>query len=141
MAIKIKLQGVKEEFDKLDKETTQTINELARIQALDTVVKLKMATPIDTGRARNSWNLSATKNSFKDAKTGVATMSTLPPASDKKIETLYLTNGTPYIENLNQGSSRQAPARFIEGVILSSNYNIDGVLFETINVGTETGKD
>jgi|SaaInlStandDraft_1057018.scaffolds.fasta_scaffold69716_2 hypothetical protein len=141
MAIKIRLRGVKEEFNKLDKETTQTVNELARIQAFDTMNKLKMATPIDTGRAKNSWTLTMNKNSFKDAKSGGSFVTTLPAVSDSKIETLYLTNGTPYIENLNQGSSRQAPARFIESTILSSNYNIDGVLFETINMGSESDKD
>jgi len=141
MAIKIKLQGVKEEFEKVDRETTETINQLARIQAFDTMNKLKMATPIDTGRARNSWTLTMNKNNFKDAKTGGPSIGSLPSVSDKKVETLYLTNGTPYIENLNQGSSRQAPARFVEQTILSSNYNIDGVLFETINMGTESDKD
>lgn len=138
MAIKIKLQGVKEEFDKLDRETTETINQIARVQALDTMNKLKANTPIDTGRAKNSWSLTANKNEFNDAKTGSPRAVSLPPVSSSKTESLYLTNGTPYIENLNEGSSKQAPARFIEGVILSSNYNIDGVLFETINVGTET---
>jgi len=141
MAIKIKLQGVKEEFDKLDRETTETINQLSRLQALDTTNKLKAATPIDTGRARNSWSLTKNRNKFKDSKAGPVMPETLPPVSGDKVETLYITNGTPYIENLNQGSSKQAPTRFIEGVILSSNYNIDGVLFETINVGTEKDRD
>jgi hypothetical protein len=136
MTIKIKLRGVKEEFDKLDKETTEAINSLSRLQAFDTMNKLKEATPVDTGRARNSWNLTANPAGFRDAKSGGSVPSILPQISDKKVETLYLTNGTPYIENLNQGSSRQAPMRFIETTVLE-NYSVDGILFETINVGNE----
>lgn len=131
--ISIKLKGVKDEFNRLDKETTEAINSLARVQALDTLTKLKSATPVDTGRARNSWALTQNKTTFRDAKTGAVLPTTLPPISGNEIETLYLTNGTPYIEDLNQGSSKQAPARFIEATILTT-YSIDGVLFETINL-------
>jgi len=136
MTVKIKLRGIKEEFAKIDEETKEAVNSLSRLQAFDTMNKIKSRTPIDTGRARNSWNLTTNPVGFRDAKSGGPAPSTLPPISDKKIETLYLTNGTPYIENLNQGSSRQAPARFIESTVLE-NYSVDGILFETINVGDE----
>jgi hypothetical protein len=134
MAISVKLTGVKAEFADLDEELTETINSLARIQALDTTTELKRETPVDTGRAKNSWLLTDSRDRFKDAKsspTGVYNV--LPPVSKTEIETLYVTNGTPYIEDLNQGSSRQAPARFVEQVVYkNNNYNKDGVLFETI---------
>jgi len=130
--VSFKLIGAAKEFEKLDKETKREINNIARVQAFDTMNKVKQSTPIDTGRARNSWILTTEKNKFKDAKNGSNLPSFLPPVSDDRIETLYLTNGTPYIENLNQGSSRQAPSRFIETAILGT-YTIDGVLFETIN--------
>jgi len=130
--LSFRLIGADKEFEKLDRETKKEINSIARTQAFDTMNKVKQNTPIDTGRARNSWILTTEKNKFKDAKNGSNLPSFLPPVDDRKIETLYLTNGTPYIENLNQGSSKQAPARFIETAILGT-YTIDGVLFETIN--------
>ena len=62
------------------------------------VLKLKEelvnATPIDTGLARESWSTSKTLKGH-DVK-----------------------NSVEYIEYLNQGSSKQAPARFIEGIAL-----------------------
>lgn len=131
--ISIALKGVKDEFARLDRETTEAINSLARLQAFDTMNKLKFATPVDTGRARNSWAVTDNKTTFKDAKSGAVLPTFLPPVSDRKLETLYLTNGTPYIEDLNQGSSKQAPARFVEATILTT-YSIEGVLFETINL-------
>ena len=50
---------------------------------------------------------------------------TLGPVPSDKIENLYITNGTPYIQELNAGSSVQAPARFIE-TTLSKYFNIKG---------------
>ena len=129
--ISIKLLGISEEFETTDEELTETINQLNAIQALETVNDLKAATPVDTGRAKNSWILSDRENYFIDSLVS-SEVSSLGSASKNKITPLYVTNGTPYIESLNQGSSKQAPSRFVEQVILSKNYNVEGVLFETI---------
>ena len=130
--IKISLKGINAEFDKKDRELMGTVNLLSRAQAFETVNKLKAATPIDTGRARNSWTLTKDKNKFKDAKGGYGEVDSLGPVPDTYAETLFATNGTPYIEDLNRGSSKQAPARFVESTILQ-NYTPAGVLFETID--------
>jgi hypothetical protein len=53
--------------------------------------KLKEATPVDTGNARDHWE-------FKDGE---------------------IINTVEYIDKLNQGSSSQAPAYFIEKTLLS----------------------
>lgn len=60
---------------------------------LDLLAGLQLATPVDTGEARNSWQLEST-----DAETVVQTSS-------------------PYMNRLNAGHSKQAPAGFIENVI------------------------
>ena len=133
--IKITLKGVEAEFKSKDKELVSTVNQIARIQAIDTVAKLKEKTPVDTGRARNSWVLSRDKNNFLDAKGGYTAAIGGPglgPVSSTKIETLYATNGTPYIEDLNRGTSKQAPARFVEATVAQQKYTPLGVLFETI---------
>lgn len=36
-------------------------------------------------------------------------------------DTLYITNNAPYIVNLNQGSSKQAPAGFVESAIQAAS--------------------
>lgn len=53
--------------------------------------KLKDATPVDTGLARDSW----------------------------KVENDAIVNTVEYIDYLNQGSSKQAPSYFIESTVLS----------------------
>jgi hypothetical protein len=52
---------------------------------------LKEATPVDTGRAQNGW----------------------------KVKSGNIVNDVEYIEELNGGSSRQAPTHFIERTLLS----------------------
>jgi hypothetical protein len=132
--ISIKLLGVSETLKTNDKEFIQTINQLNIAQALETLSALKAATPVDTGRAKNSWILTDKENRFIDGRLSVANTNLVGTASDTSITPLYITNGTPYIESLNEGSSKQAPARFVEQTVLSKNYNIEGVLFETINL-------
>ena len=133
--IRLKLTGVDKAFDELDEEVVETVNALARLQAFEATGALKDATPVDTGRARNSWALVENRNQFLDAKSGSQTPFIGPPSKDE-IEVLYITNGTPYIEDLNQGSSKQAPARFVETTMLKY-FSVDGVLFETINLQNE----
>jgi hypothetical protein len=53
--------------------------------------ELKDATPVDTGHARESW----------------------------KIEGNKIVNDAEYIDDLNAGSSQQAPSHFIERTVLS----------------------
>jgi hypothetical protein len=136
MPTSIRLRGVSGEFKSMDKEVVTFVNKANRLQAFETLTEIKRKTPVDTGRAKNSWVLTNNKNEFKDAQRDGTRFSSpiIGPVSDRRIETLYLTNGTPYIEDLNRGSSRQAPARFIEKAVLGKNYSASGVLFETIKV-------
>jgi hypothetical protein len=97
--LSIKVVGVSETFKSVDEELVETVNSLARLQGLDTVNELKEKTPVDTGRARNSWLLTSDKNKFIDGQGGYPSfgMEPMGPPSKKKIETLYITNGVPYI--------------------------------------------
>lgn len=79
-----------------------------------------ISTPVDTGRARWGWNCTIGTPSFAvpaegkyniDAGRAVKTF-TVTAVSGK--DTLYITNAVPYIGKLNEGWSRQAPARFVE---------------------------
>jgi hypothetical protein len=60
-------------------------------QAVKIVEELKEATPVDTGRARDSWELQPS---------------------------LKITNSTDYIQFLNAGTSTQASPNFIESILL-----------------------
>jgi len=122
MSVSIKLTGRKELFDKLNKDVTKLVNQAQRAAAFQAVTHLAYATPVDQGRARGSWFLSSYQGVFKDASQNGAIVgpALLGPVSTNTVETLYITNGTPYIADLNAGSSLQAPPRFVEKTI--SNY-------------------
>ncbi len=63
-----------------------------------TIVELREATPVDTGAARDSWKLTYSENAA------------------------VISNDKDYLKQLNSGSSKQAPANFIENTLL--NYGI-----------------
>lgn len=82
-----------------------------------------MGTPVLTGKARGNWRSSLNEPNTEIIETVrgpiiaanrsygevVATAKAY-----RKGNTLYLTNSLPYIERLNQGWSKQAPAGFIQ---------------------------
>jgi len=94
MKFQMKLLNIKNEFMKL----AGARKELSSRQAAVVVGVLKedlvQNTPIDTGFARESWKVNKTDVGHN------------------------VTNTAEYIERLNQGSSKQAPAHFIESVAL-----------------------
>ena len=75
----------------------------AKVNSL--VYALKDATPVDTGRARDGWY--TTGDSIR--------------------------NDVEYVDDLNQGTSKQAPVRFIEKTVLSqSGVKSEGVIVRSI---------
>ncbi len=90
----MKLEGIDAEFARLAK-LMKASNKLQTRKTVETMVEeLIVKTPIDTGLARKSWKMIEQENG------------------------ITVENSTEYIEYLNQGSSKQAPARFIESVAL-----------------------
>lgn len=95
------------------------VRQLMRMASIEFFRQVIIATPVDTGYARFGWFIS-TKTPSKY----------LPPPGDKfsvpgiedhsQIEEfgindkIYITNNVPYIGRLNDGYSKQAPARFVE---------------------------
>lgn len=76
-------------------------NILVENAALQLIEALKDATPVDTGKARDGWQ-------YKDGK---------------------IINDVEYINELNAGHSKQAPAHFVERTLLNhSNVNPNGVI-------------
>ena len=97
-----------------------------RMFTVEAYRQLTIATPVDTGRARWGWNCSIIQPDF--------TIPMAAPENQKNYygldagrattafradivsgrETLYIANAVPYIVKLNEGWSKQAPARFFE---------------------------
>jgi hypothetical protein len=96
--------GVAKEFENALKQITISTKELNR-KTVDTMVnELVLKTPIDTGLARASWKTIETSNGVN------------------------IENSTEYIRYLNEGSSKQAPARFIESTALKYGVPIGAVV-------------
>lgn len=91
--------------------------------AVDQAVTL--STPVDTGRARANWVVGVTSanRTINDTPTPVGTAAiqrarqailAAPARQD-----LYISNNLPYIVKLNEGSSAQAPRKFVQAAIVT----------------------
>ncbi len=104
-----------------------------RMIALDILTRIVKRTPVDTGRARSGWDLTLgepssivppeteekgrkvkAKQKFKSVFAGGATVAV--PAAAAGIDgtqKVYIINNLPYIERLEEGWSKQAPAGMV----------------------------
>lgn len=94
MKISISLSNADAEFKKLSQQYLIELEKSSDKTVAQMVTNLKEETPIDTGFARESWSVT------------------------KKDKVYLVENSAEYIEYLNRGSSKQAPANFIESVAL-----------------------
>ena len=106
-------------------ELEAEVNKLARATTINVLKGVVLATPVDTGRARGNWQVSISKpiesqNSVNDL-SGGSTISkgVAKTLAQKKVKypIFWVVNNLPYIEELNKGSSKQAPVKFVETVI------------------------
>jgi HK97 gp10 family phage protein len=99
MAISIRIRNLENEFDRINREVMKKMDEELAKKTDNLIDKLKEATPVDTGLARASWVL--VKNLSREKR-------------------YTIMNNVPYIEQLNNGSSKQAPKHFIEMTALAA---------------------
>lgn len=81
---------------------------------------LILATPIKTGYARSQWTFERKPNPPLSKSVSTSSMFGLRESN------FQVSNYAPYIIYLNQGSSRQAPAFFIEQTILEQGFKLKG---------------
>lgn len=97
--------------------------------ALNVTALLIEDTPVDTGWARANWvpnigtHHSSTAGTRSDAEAGridrgPQTAGQVAIAGYRLGPAIFISNNVPYIKRLNAGSSRQAPAAFIQSAIL-----------------------
>jgi hypothetical protein len=104
-------------------EIASEVEQAARAATLNILKFVVLATPVDTGRARGNWQTSVSKpiNSQSDIvdKSGGSTISrgSNTVLQSRDYDVFYITNNLPYIEELNRGTSSQAPAKFVETAI------------------------
>ena len=98
----------------------QQYEKLLRASVLETDSLLKQASPVDTGRFRASWQVGENA-----APGGIAPQGNYPSApplsrvgyQQERIGNVYsVHNNLPYAEPLANGSSKQAPAGWVQGI-------------------------
>ena len=87
-------------------------------------------TPLDTGLARSGWN--ATKGgpvflTDPDIINEEAVVSRAETQIGKVAKIVDITNGVPYIGQLNDGSSTQAPAGFVRAAVTKAIVKLNGI--------------
>lgn len=98
--------------------------------ALGALVRRNVAlrTPFDTGRAAASWNASLNGPNTRvqpaevsfGSRAGAAQAGEVNLQSIKLGDSVHISNSLHYIGRLNAGSSRQAPANFVEMTLQST---------------------
>lgn len=93
--------------------------------AIECFRRIILGTPVDTGRARGNWQCTTGSIAGGTVEnidtTGSATIAAMisevsgwTPKDDLPA---FITNNLPYIQRLNEGWSKQAPAHFVEQVV------------------------
>lgn len=110
---------------------------MVRRVALSIDTALVMETPVDTGRAKSNWivaiNFSPDRRiqAYAPGSKGSTETANMMAALSQgervitgyesgKDQEIYITNSLPYIGELNEGSSYQAPAMFIQTAIAAA---------------------
>jgi len=102
--------NLKSAVSDLEKNIDKEVEKQLRAKALRAFADVKLMTPVDTGQARNSWYIGYTETYL----TGEESSNITILAPKDKPQEIIVTNGVTYIQFLNNGSSIQAPTKFIE---------------------------
>ena len=98
----------------------QQLEKLLRVAVLETDSRLKQASPVDTGRFRASWQVG--QNAAPGGEIPKGEYGDAPPIQrigyqQEKLGNVYsVHNNLPYAEPLANGSSKQAPAGWVQGI-------------------------
>ena len=90
-----------------NKKVEKAGEKIFRGTALSLFAKIVQRTPVDTGRARGNWM--AGLNRASDNSGGYQSV----VARARLGDSLFLTNNLPYIKDLEEGTSAQAPAGMV----------------------------
>ena len=99
---------------------SQQYEKLLRVAVLETDSRLKLASPVDTGRFRVSWQVG--ENAAPGGQAPEGSYTVIPPLSrigygQEKVGNVYsVHNNLPYAEPLANGSSKQAPSGWVQSI-------------------------
>jgi hypothetical protein len=118
----------------LGKLAPEAVVRIQKTATLDLHTGVVGATPVDKGRARGNWQVSQGSPASGElapdgfpgesieargaaAAEAALTQARAAAAETKPFTRTYVSNRLPYIESLNEGTSKRAPAGFIETAV------------------------
>jgi len=151
------LHDLSRRFNKLAQKVDPVINQIVEDITYATVAHIARATPIDVGTARSNWIVSyisesaetrpaffaypsrwkppyGAGGSFGEGRNTAGATWSVPTAlrGRRTGQAVYITNNLPYIERLNSGWSKQAPAGFVDRAIAAAQAQVETELEETL---------
>lgn len=110
----------RKQLNRWGEKLTAVLTDIPVELAKDTRTRIAERTPKRTGRAAGSWNASVNEpdysyqpETYNDVP-GSVQVGKVSLSSFSLGDKIYVSNGIPYISALNNGSSRKAPAGFVE---------------------------
>ena len=107
------------DMNRFAKKATQAHNKITRVATLELFSGVIKATPVDTGRARGNWQTAPgspaageTERLDKSGGEAIAEVEAKTPEGAGQVT--YLSNNLPYIMELEEGSSKQAPEGMVK---------------------------
>jgi hypothetical protein len=130
------MRGFKKRITEIAVGVERNSDSLVRKTVITIASAVALRTPVDTGRARANWRtniggpLVAPVGTFpagKEGSTGAAAAGQAIQDATNKMQgytnksgtPVFISNNLPYIDRLNKGHSKQAPAGFVESAIMA----------------------
>lgn len=124
------LRDLSRKLDRLAKTIPVNVRRNLKQTVLVIDQALVVSTPVDTGRARSNWIVgsgpsTAAIDAYFPGVDGATAQANVDAAikqaqaflDSNDISVIYISNNLDYIQYLNEGSSAQAPAGFIEAAV------------------------
>ena len=100
----LNIKNLDSTFLKLDEQLEKQRKIILARESKVILNELVSGTPIDTGNAREGWNLKQKGKGFE------------------------ISNEVPYIESLNNGHSKQAPSHYVERIALQHGRPVGSII-------------
>lgn len=112
-----------------------------RMATIELYRRLMVVSPVDTGNFRWNWwcqvNGITTRYETHENR-GIDLNRPITIFSDFELnDSLYICNSTPYAKRLNEGWSKQAPARFVEITVSGVQNDVNKLLAQAIKEAEE----
>lgn len=93
------------------------IADRTRELTINTAAELRAVTPVDTGHAARNWQVTIGAPASGEVEAANDAATALAGYDPERDGSTFVTNNAPYIQRLNAGHSKQAPAAFVEQAI------------------------